>query len=357
MKGDIFLTPPDGATAVARLPVGGLEVLSQSDVLEQETRVLLELRPSELDVFGGKEGEFAALITETVNSADKVFVSVEGLVEVEVETAIGILSVAMPFTMKQGVQGLGGLSGANSSSFFELSDMTVVGADEEFLDAVASLRLRLPGDDCVLGVDLGSIALDIDVPVPSEVLPMLDDLDDDFKQQNLLLDDALGPLVTTGVVKLDRLLIPSPAKRKKMLKALEAMGGRGQPQQRADGGELPPDTANAVLFAPVKTRDGIELRAGTRLLMSNYVNGLPSTIVIRSNALTTKNELLLPFFKNLRVQTTIDGTDKAFIKEVSISVKLRNFQPVVEAVSVFENPTDATIKFRYAKLETFFDGR
>lgn len=192
--------------------------------------------------------------------------------------------------------------------------MTVVGADSEFLDAVAEVRLRMPGEDCVLGVDLGRIALDIDLPIPTEVIPMLEQLDENFREANVLPTDPLGPLITTGVVKFDRLMIPSPAKRRKMLKA---MG-----QETADG-TLPPDLVRAVLFAPVKTKDGIELKIGTRMLMSNYINSVPTTLVIRSNDHTTENELLIPFFETFRVETVIDGTDMNFIKEVNVTVKVR----------------------------------
>ncbi|CDJ43864.1 hypothetical protein ETH_00032745, partial [Eimeria tenella] len=95
---------------------------------------------------------------------------------------------------------------------------------------------------------------------------------------------------------------------------------------------------------------------GTRTLMSNFVNGKPTLLVVRSNALTTQNPFLIPFFQTFRVQTFVQGTQKPLIKEVGITVKFRNFQPLIEAVAVFENPTATTIKFRYAKLETFFNG-
>lgn len=350
MDGEFLLFPVNSTEAVARMAMKDLRVLSQSPVSINENRIHLELRPSELDVFPGMEGRFADLMMETVNSKDVVSVFTKGGVRVTVETAVGPLTVAMLMQMTQSIQGLGGLTGKNVSSFFELSNMTVVGADHEFLDAVADVRLRLPGDDCVLGVDLGPIALDIDMPIPSQVLPMLQDIDEEFKEQNVFLTDPLGPLITTGVVKFDRLFIPSPAKRRKMLQAMK---------DRNLGDDLPPDKAQATLFSPVKTKYGLELKMGTRVLMSNYINAVPTALVIRSNVHTTENKLLIPFFQAFRVETVLQGTDMAFIKEVSIAVKLQfpNLQPIVEAVAVFENPTEATIKFRFAKLETFFQGR
>lgn len=223
--------------------------------------------------------------------------------------------------------GLGGLTGNNASSFFEMSDMMVVGADEEFLDAVAKVRLQMPGDNCVIGVDLGPIALDLDIPIPADVLPFLGDVDEQFREQNILMTDPLGPLITTGIVKFDQLVIPSPAKRRKLLKKM---------QEENPGGAILPDEVRAVLFAPVKTKDGLELKMGTRMLMSNYINAMPTTLVVRSNSLTTQNELLIPFFETFRVETVIQGTDMAFIKEVTISVKVR-----IHPVSLFRSP-DAT---------------
>ncbi|OEH76291.1 transmembrane protein [Cyclospora cayetanensis] len=346
MEGELLLHTPGSTEPVAQLVVKDLVVLGQ-EPSAADSRLHVELRPTELVVFSGREKTFSQLVQDTVNSSDSLSVDVMGDIRVSVETAVGLLTVAMPVQVTQTIQGLGGLSGSSVSSFFELSEMTVVGADTEFLDAMAKLRLQMPGDDCILGVNLGPIILDVDLPIPADEVSLLEDLDEEFRKHNVVKSDSLGPLVTTGLVKLPRLMIPSPAKRRKQLQQMKEQGLTG---------ELPADTVAAFLFPPVKI-EGLELRMGTPQLMSNYLNGVPTTLVVKSNASTTKNELLIPFFDTFRVETVIQGTDRAFIKEVLISVKLRNFQPAFEAIAVFENPTGATVKFKFAKLETFYNGR
>lgn len=302
--------------------------------------------------------------------------------------------------------------------------MTVVGGDADYLDATAKVALQMPPwSKSVIGVDLGPSAFDLALPVPAHALPLIEELDPEFVEGYVVREGGRGSqqqgttaadegvfelrgqpvdgdlkdetqddqnekevldgrpikesesteggegrtLIVAGVVNVPHLRIYSPAKLRRLKLS-------GQPEQQA----------TAVLFAPPKTRDGVDLKVGTRELMSRYVNGQTSHVVVLSNSMTSQNALLQGFLKDFRVEVDIAGSEKPFIHEVLISVKvrsalpspsmqrggrestrcfearrflqLRGLAPFVEAVTVFENPTDVSIKFLYADLETFFQG-
>lgn len=82
-------------------------------------------------------------------------------------------------------------------------------------------------------------------------------------------------------------------------------------------------TGKAVLLRPVVDVAGEQVpHVGTRLIMSNYMNAKPTTLIVRGSSDSSQNPILSKFFERLEVQVDLPGTRQKLLKGVKISFKV-----------------------------------
>ncbi|PFH31222.1 hypothetical protein BESB_030960 [Besnoitia besnoiti] len=371
----------------------------------------------------------ADVIFAMVSDSGELEVLLRGHANLRLKTAVGSLDLSrVPVNLKKSFKCIGGLDPETVKNAFQMENFGIQAGKAHGLLASADLRLFMPKAVDQFTVRLGKVTLDLFTPVSREKQEQLGDFTTLSAAALKLVEPhpEFGYVVQAGMVQIADMFVPSNRRGRfrrphvEVGSAAAGAAGAGDPfesaaaeleaeaararraavQRKEDDGWL---VGKAVLLRPVVDVAGEEVAIGTRVIMSNYMNGRPSKLVIRGSSDSSQNPILAAFLEKVEVQVDLPGTQQKLIKGVKISfrngrneadpmsavnsllapvnpggganllvglpdltrgpIQLRGlpsfnfFVPVIEAVSIYENPVKVPIKFFYADIETFYEGQ
>ncbi|KEP61792.1 UNVERIFIED_CONTAM: hypothetical protein HHA_281440 [Hammondia hammondi] len=373
------------AAAVRDEPVAALVRTQHGDAAEAAVGAPVALKffvdALRLSVLEGAENALSNMIAEIVNKRGEMHVLLKGHANLKIHTAIGTLDIQdVPINLTKSFKCIGGLDPETVKNAFQMEEFGIQSGKAHGLLASARLRLMMPKAVENFSVRLGKVTLDMFTPISPAKREQLGDL-------KLLSPPALklvqphpqfGYVIQAGMVQVADMAVPSKrpahfARQKGSRSATttdldildlaeEQEGdqefgggeeGTGEKYAASDGWVI----GKAVLLRPVLDVAGEEVAIGTREIMSNYMNGRTSKLVIRGSLDSSENPILAGLFAQMEAVVDLPGTQQKLIKGVQISFRLNFFVPVIEAVSVYENPVKVPIKLYYADMETFYEGQ
>ncbi|RQX73435.1 putative transmembrane protein [Toxoplasma gondii CAST] len=371
-----------------------------------------------LSVLEGAENALSNMIAEIVNKRGEMHILLKGRANLKIHTALGTLDIQdVPINLTKSFKCIGGLDPETVKNAFQMEEFGIQSGKAHGLLASAHLRLMMPKVVENFSVRLGKVTLDMFTPISPAKREQLGDLKLLSPPALKLVQPhpQFGYVIQAGMVQVADMAVPSkrPAifARQKDSRSAAATdldfldsGAEQEDDQEFGGGEGAGEKyaasdgwliGKAVLLRPVVDVAGEEVAIGTREIMSNYMNGRTGKLVIRGSLDSSENPILAGLFAQMEAVVDLPGTQQKLIKGVQISFRngaenpvssflsqvndphsllqalpeiaspsrlrglpsLNFFVPVIEAVSVYENPVKVPIKLYYADMETFYEGQ
>eukprot|EP00922_Rhytidocystis_sp_ex-Travisia-forbesii_P060449 GHVS01089596.1.p1 GENE.GHVS01089596.1~~GHVS01089596.1.p1 ORF type:complete len:915 (-),score=106.73 GHVS01089596.1:528-3272(-) len=286
------------------------------------TTLTFQIEPTEVIIPKESGWVLSQLLYDVMHSKGESFLSLRGTAMVSLSTALGTVTLSrLPVGSTKSIKHLGGML---NSEAFSVDGVDVVRGGHEGLFLDTSLNLRIPGD-MQIGVKVGSAMFDLYYPVGK-----LDVAQVEQPARDLVADHAdYGRLMQIGAVQ-----IPN----------LEITGGKANTLD-----------AEVVILRPVFDNNHHALRTGPRELLSNYVNGDPTTLVVLGNAKSITSPYLKQALGSTSMVMELPGATEKMLQEVQLDVKISFLIPQIKARTVLKNTMSVPISIRYANMTTYSD--
>eukprot|EP00922_Rhytidocystis_sp_ex-Travisia-forbesii_P009810 GHVS01014360.1.p1 GENE.GHVS01014360.1~~GHVS01014360.1.p1 ORF type:complete len:2109 (-),score=389.01 GHVS01014360.1:402-6509(-) len=300
----------------------------ESSGTDAEAAVVFELSETTLEVPDESEEVMSQFFSDVMHSSDESKVEVSGVGSVLMRTALGDIHVKdIPIELQQTIQHYG--DATRSGELFKMKDMQITSGTPDGLMLSSQLQLQLPGSKSKLGVHLGDVLFDMWLNTGEQGVDVRNverNSRELFKGGN---EDGGGgnQFVQVGLVQV--------------------------PSFKMIPGEQAEMNAKAVLLRPIMGLDGESMKVGVRTVLSRYVSGEDTEIVIRGNKSSVVNKYLSKAFEQYNSKFLLKGSEEPMLKNVELDIKFVIFIPQIEAKSTMENPLPVPIEFRYANMTTY----
>eukprot|EP00922_Rhytidocystis_sp_ex-Travisia-forbesii_P009811 GHVS01014362.1.p1 GENE.GHVS01014362.1~~GHVS01014362.1.p1 ORF type:complete len:1500 (-),score=253.65 GHVS01014362.1:271-4212(-) len=287
--------------------------------------VTFDLPLTTLEVPPHSEDDMSMFFSDVMHSSGDSNVAVKGVGSVLMRTALGDIHVQnIPIELQQTIKHYG--DATRSGELFKMKDMQITSGSPDGLMLSSQLELQLPESKSKLAVNLGDVLFDMWLSTGEQGV----DVRTVEKHSRELFEGGQhggDQYVQIGLVQV--------------------------PSFKMVPGELTETTAKAVLLRPIMGVDGESLKVGVRTVLSRYVNGDDTEVVVRGNKSSVVNKYLSKAFEQYNSKFQLKGATEPMLKNVELDIKFVIFIPQIEAKSTMENPLPVPIEFRYANMTTY----
>eukprot|EP00921_Rhytidocystis_pertsovi_P025412 GHVQ01041006.1.p1 GENE.GHVQ01041006.1~~GHVQ01041006.1.p1 ORF type:complete len:4271 (+),score=551.06 GHVQ01041006.1:762-13574(+) len=294
------------------------------------TTVDFHIEGTEIQVPPSAVPSLSRLASNILHSEGLSLLSIEGSASVQIQTPLGLLELSgVSVLMTETITHVGGIG----NNFLQFGKIDVLSGDPDSLILRTDVSLNLP-EALPITTNLGPVFLDLYYPVnPDTDLGNVEP----SAEQLIQTHSTFGTIMQIGMVQFPYLTLDSQL-----------------PPDR-DGGPAPLPL-EIVLLRPVLDEDNYAIRTGVRTLLSNYINGVDTDLVVLGNENTSDSPFLQPALGAIAQQITIPGAQSRMMQRVELDVKISFIIPQIEARTVLENNLSVPLSIRYANMTTFKDG-